>query len=201
MFWISNWLTWLHLSQDQLCSQRVLSGTGEISIEDFIEVWDGLVFFFFFFFFFRWVLNGSGSQKICPKWNPGKWKHGLKPAIPWWFHFDPTQMVLRSHFGGLGEFTTHFRTYFSGWMESDVHWGLTDLDFAPWPNGRLGFLSCPYQVGLPFASQSLMGQHEPPGIGPQIVHVSIEFHWKVYFHGDLSKWGLGIPCWGGVLIF
>ena len=32
---------------------------------------------------------------------------------------------------GIGEFTTHFRTYFSGnW---DVHWGLTDLDFDPWP--------------------------------------------------------------------
>ena len=24
---------------------------------------------------------------------------------------------------GIGEFTTHFRTYFSGWIESDVHWG------------------------------------------------------------------------------
>ena len=23
----------------------------------------------------------------------------------------------------VGEFTTHFRTYFSGWIESDVHWG------------------------------------------------------------------------------
>ena len=32
-----------------------------------------------------------------------------------------------------GEFTTHFRTDFSGWIESDVHWGLTDLDFDPWP--------------------------------------------------------------------
>ena len=28
--------------------------------------------------------------------------------------------------------TTHFGTYFSGWIESDVHWGLTDLDFDPW---------------------------------------------------------------------
>ena len=35
---------------------------------------------------------------------------------------------LRLHFG-VGEFTTHFRTYFSGWIESDVLWGLTDLDF------------------------------------------------------------------------
>ena len=24
-----------------------------------------------------------------PKWNPGKWKHGLKAAVPWWFNFDP----------------------------------------------------------------------------------------------------------------
>ena len=24
-----------------------------------------------------------------PKWNPGKWKHGPKPVVPWWFHFDP----------------------------------------------------------------------------------------------------------------
>ena len=39
------------------------------------------------------------------------------------YHFEP------------GEFTTHFRTYFSGWIESDVHWGLTDLDFDPWPFG------------------------------------------------------------------
>ena len=31
-----------------------------------------------------------------------------------------------------GEFTTHFRTYLSGCIESDVHWGY-DLDFEPWP--------------------------------------------------------------------
>ena len=24
-----------------------------------------------------------------PKWNPGKWKHGPKPAVFWWFHFGP----------------------------------------------------------------------------------------------------------------
>ena len=23
------------------------------------------------------------------KWNPDKWKEGLKPAVPWWFKFDP----------------------------------------------------------------------------------------------------------------
>ena len=30
-----------------------------------------------------WVKNQ------CPKWNPGKWKSRLKPAVPWWFNFDP----------------------------------------------------------------------------------------------------------------
>ena len=24
-----------------------------------------------------------------PKWNPSKWKHGPKPAVPLWFNFDP----------------------------------------------------------------------------------------------------------------
>ena len=23
------------------------------------------------------------------KWNPGTWKQGLKPGVPWWFNFDP----------------------------------------------------------------------------------------------------------------
>ena len=36
--------------------------------------------------------------------------------------------VMGSHFG-VGKFTTHFRTYSSGWIESDVHWGPTDLAF------------------------------------------------------------------------
>ena len=33
---------------------------------------------------------------------------------------------MGSHFE-VGEFTTHFRTYFSGWIESDLHWGLSVL--------------------------------------------------------------------------
>ena len=40
-----------------------------------------------------------------------------------WYHF------------GVGEFTTHFRTYFSVRIESDVHWGYDlALDFDPWPS-------------------------------------------------------------------
>ena len=30
-----------------------------------------------------WVKN------MYPKWSPGKWNQGLKPAVPWWFNFDP----------------------------------------------------------------------------------------------------------------
>ena len=30
-----------------------------------------------------------GSKIGTPKWNPGKWKHGPKPAVPWWLNFDP----------------------------------------------------------------------------------------------------------------
>ena len=32
---------------------------------------------------FRWV------KTAYPKWNPGKWNQRLKPAVFWWFHFDP----------------------------------------------------------------------------------------------------------------
>ena len=35
---------------------------------------------------------------------------GSKPMAPFW-----------------GRCTTHFRTYFSGWIESDVHWGPTGV--------------------------------------------------------------------------
>ena len=30
-----------------------------------------------------WVKN------VYPTWNPGKWKHGPKPAVLWWFNCDP----------------------------------------------------------------------------------------------------------------
>ena len=38
----------------------------------------------------------------------------------------------RGYHFGVGEFTTRFRTYFSGWIESDFHWGY-NLAFDPWP--------------------------------------------------------------------
>ena len=63
--------------------------------------------------------------------------------------------VLGSHFGVFGA-PTHFRTYFSGWIESDVHWGY-DLDFDPWPFGfptcGSGFLSVSRPKQDPFWSE------------------------------------------------
>ena len=44
---------------------------------------------------------------------------------------------------------THFRTYFSGWIESDVHWGLTDLGFDPCPHGSTCAVVKPLYFGHP----------------------------------------------------
>ena len=33
---------------------------------------------------------------MYPTWNPGKRKHGLKPAVPWWFNFDPYPRVNKT---------------------------------------------------------------------------------------------------------
>ena len=60
--------------------------------------------------------------------------------VPFWHRiFEPqpygTQnglWVKTNEKTALGEFTTHFRTYFSG--DWDVHWGY-NLDFDPWPLG------------------------------------------------------------------
>ena len=58
-----------------------------------------------------------------------------KPSIGSdWLQLAVGQNRFGSHVGKV-EFTTHLRTYFSGWIESDVHWGLTDLDFDPGPCG------------------------------------------------------------------
>ena len=31
----------------------------------------------------------AGSKKWYPIWSPGKWRSRLKPAVPWWFNFEP----------------------------------------------------------------------------------------------------------------
>ena len=62
--------------------------------------------------------------------SPGKKQKTVGCGSNHWYH------------SGVGEFTTHFRTYFSGWIESDVHWGYDlALDFDPWPVGWAAFVS------------------------------------------------------------
>ena len=39
--------------------------------------------------------NMAVRQKSVPKIEPRKWKHGLKPVIPWWFNFDPYPYVTQ----------------------------------------------------------------------------------------------------------
>ena len=74
----------------------------------------------------------SPHLRVAAK-NRHKDADGLKSGYPWSIWIVDlavvVQTVLGSHFG-LGEFTTHFRTYFSG--DWDVHWGY-DLDFDSWP--------------------------------------------------------------------
>ena len=41
--------------------------------------------------------------KRYPNWNPGKWKHGLKPAVPWWLNFDPYPFTLYKRQGFTSE--------------------------------------------------------------------------------------------------
>ena len=31
-----------------------------------------------------------------PKWGPCKWENGPKPAVPWWFDFDPYPLHVES---------------------------------------------------------------------------------------------------------
>ena len=42
----------------------------------------------------RWVVATCSiwlwGKSMYPNWNPGKWKHGLKPAVPWWFNLTHT---------------------------------------------------------------------------------------------------------------
>ena len=46
------------------------------------------------------ISNGCGSTKMQPKWNPAKWTHGLKSAVPW-YNFDPypPNQIISNPFG------------------------------------------------------------------------------------------------------
>ena len=53
---------------------------------------------------FAWMYRGNEMVWVksqYPKWNPGKWKHGPKPAVPSWFNFDPYPYVYVSNWGAI----------------------------------------------------------------------------------------------------
>ena len=69
----------------------------------------------------------------------GTWPWFKTTGIPFWL---------------VGEFTTHFRTYFSGWIESDVHWGVRGFD--PWP--------LPTDLQKRTALVQFLAKQNPPGL-------------------------------------
>ena len=45
------------------------------------------------------------TNEATPEWKPDQWKQGPKPAVPWWFNFDPygwdSGFSLNLHFPGI----------------------------------------------------------------------------------------------------
>ena len=73
-----------------------------------------LAFHFTFVHTWLWVKNRY------PKSNPGKWKHGLKPAVPWLFNFDPYPHHQTHTFHTYTHARTHF-THFRRSIDTYTH--------------------------------------------------------------------------------
>ena len=75
------------------------------------------IFIYIYFYRGPFLLSSKGRGRMLERRR--KWKKG-----PFYMLFQGEsavgQNLMASHFG-VGEFTTHFRTYFSG--DWDVHWG------------------------------------------------------------------------------
>ena len=72
--------------------------------------------------------GGGKERRLDVKGLEEYWKEtvALEPLLGLWQHGCGGQSrSTGSHFGGPGEFTTHFRTYFGG--DWDVHWGCGSL--------------------------------------------------------------------------
>ena len=75
-------------------------------------------------------------------WRLGAWEVDFVavsctsfPPFQGFIPFSQHGQNPRYHFG-VGEFTTHFRTYLSGWIESDVHWWVSPIWFLT--HGQMG---------------------------------------------------------------
>ena len=82
--------------------------------------------------------------------------HPLQHGIPRVSKCGRGSEPMRSHVG-VGA-PPIFRTYFSGWLESDVHWGYGSLTHGHISKSRgaggtsLGFLNCSSSISLPTAT-------------------------------------------------
>ena len=88
------------------------------------------------------------SPQGTPRWESTTLKaarmiriqiQGHSECPPCW-HLVVVKTVLGSHFGGPGEFTAHFGTYFSGWIgmfSGGTIWVLTHGHMAP-PRATVG---------------------------------------------------------------
>ena len=80
------------------------------------------------------VKTGSGSKYVPKIGTLVNGNMDQNPVVLWWFNFDQNQWY---HFG-VGEFTPHFRTYFSG--DWDVHWRygvLTHSRVSQWEAAKM----------------------------------------------------------------
>ena len=69
-----------------------------------------------------------------------------------------------------GRCTTHFRTHFSGWI---ALWGITDLEFDPWPRLPQQSLPGPSRAPRqPKAPDHLRGRAARAGAEPAVVSVA-----------------------------
>ena len=79
-----------------------------------------------------------------PKWNFGKWKHGLKSAVPWWFNIDPQPYVQTSP------------------SALDCYWvGSLDFNFI---GNQVGFSTKPQKVKLFTQGSRQQPRGQPSGL-------------------------------------
>ena len=93
----------------------------------------------------RKAMETGPKSDICQSWARAP---EFRPPIHIWLWVKTNGIPF------WGRCTTHFRTYFSG--DWDVHWGLTDLAFDPWPYVLTLFhVSSKTRVEIPGVRQEL----------------------------------------------
>ena len=95
-------------------------------------------------------MNWLRGKHMYPKWSPGKWKHGPKPAVPCWSNFDPHPTVDMVPLGG------HWRIRVQ-LLESAPHSTHTHIQKA---SGRASF-AWP-RLGIPQTERANAGSNSWP---------------------------------------